>query len=230
MSGSSRSIAAARQKRSGEKPSNFAQQPNYSQQPNFAQQQPSKNLQQQKQFQNSTQNSNQKATTVQPPQRPKLSVSDAFGLVTLRLGRVEQFIQQISENGELKSDLSNMSSLPENSQLIDKGVFVNMISRLDGLEKKDNSNISKQISSLELELRTTKDLLISFMAKFEKFSKETDEKFTDFETAIEEIEKNIVVNSEDEGEPISNDLNSEIINNEEDDDNVEGVTFEISEN
>jgi hypothetical protein len=223
MSGSSRSIAAARQKRSGEKPSNFAQQPN------FAQQQPSKNLQQQKQFQNSTQNSNQKPTTIQPPQRPKLSVSDAFGLVTLRLGRVEQFIQQISENGELKSDLSNMSSLPENSQLIDKGVFVNMISRLDGLEKKDNSNISKQISSLELELRNTKDLLNSFMTKFEKFSKETDEKFADFETAIEEIEKNIVVNSEDEGEPISNDLNSEIIN-DEDDDNVEGVTFEISEN
>ena len=152
---SSRSIAAARQKRSGD----TVQKPQQLQQP---QQGLKPGLGQKPQMQQQ----GLKQQQPQPQSRPKLSVGDAFGLVTLRLGRVEQFMIQLQEHGGISS---GNSSIPENSQLIDKSVFTNMISRLDGLEKKDTN--SKQMSVLESELRSTKDLLISLMAKFDKFNK-----------------------------------------------------------
>jgi hypothetical protein len=102
-----------------------------------------------------------------------------------------------------------------------------MISRLDGLEKKDTN--SKQMSVLESELRSTKDLLISLMAKFDKFSKETDEKFADFDCAIADIEGKMDTNTNggqdiNDDNAISCDLQSEL------NCDTEGITFEISEN
>ena len=44
---------------------------------------------------------------------------------------------------------------------------------------------------MEKELKETKDLLSHLLFKFELFSKETNEKFGDFEGAITEIEKNM---------------------------------------
>ena len=157
---SSRSIAAARQKRSGDtvqKPQQFQSPP---QQFQSSPQQMSKQGLSQK----TPMKQGQQAQQAQAP-RPKLSIGDAFGLVTLRLGRVEQFMFDVQQQGGVKS---GESSIPENSQVIDKSVFTNMISRLDGLEKKE-TNI-KQLTNLESELRSTKDLLISMMAKFDKFS------------------------------------------------------------
>jgi hypothetical protein len=227
MSGSSRSIAAARQRRSGEK------------QPTFSQQQPSKNFQQQQQPQPQKQFQNRVVSQQQPksvePQRPKLSVSDAFGLVTLRLGKVEQFIQQISDNGDLKPDLlsnhNSNSSIPENSQIIDKSVFANMISRLDSLEKKDNASITRQINSLEAELRSTKELLNSLTSKFDNFAKETNDKFGDFEVAIEEIEKNITFVPS-QGEEATNQPNDLFISDDEIEESEEniGITFSVQDN
>ena len=209
---SSRSIAAARQKRSGDtvqKPQQLQQQQGLK--PGLGQKPQMPNLKQQQQQQ-------------QPQSRPKLSVSDAFGLVTLRLGRVEQFMIQFQEQGGVTS---GNNSIPENSQLIDTSVFTNMISRLDGLEKKDTN--SKQMSVLESELRSTKDLLISLMAKFDKFTKETDEKFADFDCAFADIEGKIDTNTtvennlQDNDNVISSDLQSELNGDSE------GITFEISE-
>ena len=221
---SSRSIAAARQRRSGDtvqKPQQLQQQP----QPILKQQMGQKSQMGQK-----PQQMQQQKPTGQQQQaqaaRPKLSVGDAFGLVTLRLGRVEQFMIQLQEQGGISS---GGSSIPENSQLIDKSVFTNMISRLDGLEKKDSNTNTKQMSALEAELRSTKDLLISLMAKFEKFTKETDEKFIDFDSAISEIEGKIDSNHDVDDTAISTDLQSEIIGEVEEDDEGEGISFEISE-
>jgi vacuolar-type H+-ATPase subunit I/STV1 len=153
-------------------------------------------------------------------QKPKLSIGDAIGLVTLRLGRLEEFMMRTqNQEGGFKSESS--VNIPENSQLIDKSVFTNMISRLDSLEKKDSN---KQIAALESELRSTKDLLISLMAKFEKFSKETDEKFADYDCAIAEIEGKMDSPSEtvDETEEV---VSSETGTGTD----VEGISFEISE-
>jgi hypothetical protein len=44
---------------------------------------------------------------------------------------------------------------------------------------------------LEKDLKETKDLLSHFLFKYELFIKETGDKFSDFEGAISEIEKNI---------------------------------------
>lgn len=212
MSSSSRSIAAARQRRSGE----IVQKPQAPPQ-NFKQNIGQKPQQQQ-------QGVNKMQGQVQAPaqmQRPKLSIGDAIGLVTLRLGRVEEFMirAQHSEGG---LNLGG-STIPENSQLIDKSVFTNMISRLDSLEKKDSN---KQLAALESELRSTKDLLITLMGKFEKFSKETDEKFADFDCAISEIEGKMDFKVE--TEPTSETKTEQIVSSETVA-GLEGITFEISE-
>ena len=118
----------------------------------------------------------------------KLSISDAIGLVTLRLGRVEQFIIDF-ENGEIEGHHPNSggSNIPENSRVVDNSVLTTIINRLDAIEKREGSN--SNVTSLEKDLKDTKDLLSHLLFKFELFTKETGEKFADFDGAISEIEK-----------------------------------------
>jgi hypothetical protein len=164
----------------------------------------------------------------------KLSISDAIGLVTLRLGRVEQFMIDI-ENGE--HNISGKSSIPENSKIIDNSVLTSIINRLDSLEKREigNTNSDSSISSEELtklneEIKNlkesvtqlndgvvkqsltiakhneqmfrierdtveTKDMLKTLMLKFDMFVNETNTRFSDYEFAISEIEKNLPVSN-----------------------------------
>jgi hypothetical protein len=204
MSSSSRSIAAARSRRAGEsQPPVSGGRPGTSiaSHSAFAQQQmppqpPSNNvriakappMQQQQQRQPQT---NGLAFN-------KLSVSDAIGLVTLRLGRVEQFIIDL-ENGEVSTNTkSGQSGIPENSKIIDNSVLTTIINRLDALEKKDSSTSSAgssasldQVAKMEKDLKETKDLLSHLIFKLELLSKETNDRFMDFEGAITEIEKNM---------------------------------------
>ena len=198
MSSSSRSIAAARSRRAGESQppvsggrpgTSIASHSAFVQQQQMPPQPPSNNVRvakapvQQKQQ--------------QQPQRPpnglpfsKLSISDAIGLVTLRLGRVEQFLIDFESGDGAKSG----SGIPENSKIIDNSVLTTIINRLDSLEKKDsfgsNANVD-QVSKMEKELKETKDLLSHLIFKLELLSKETNERFLDFEGAITEIEKNM---------------------------------------
>ena len=78
-----------------------------------------------------------------PP--PKLTVSDAIGLITLRLGRVEGIIQNMP-NDSLKGD--------DNLRIIDDGVFTSIVQRLDYLEKTckglsiHHVEMSKQLESI----------------------------------------------------------------------------------
>ena len=129
----------------------------------------------------------------------KLTISDAIGLVTLRLGRVEQFIIDF-ENGELQSHHPNSggSNIPENSKIVDNSVLTTIINRLDALEKREGSgpngvasSVASSVASLEKDLKDTKDLLSHLLFKFELFTKETGEKFADFDGAISEIEKGL---------------------------------------
>jgi hypothetical protein len=193
MSSSSRSIAAARSRRAGEsQPPVSGGRPGTSiaSHSAFVQQQmpppPSNNvriakapMQQQQQ--------QQQAQGGLP--FSKLSVSDAIGLITLRLGRIEQIVME-SENDVLHSQ--SKGNIPENSKIVDNSVLTTIINRLDSLEKREGSNnVASSVASLEKELKETKDLLSHLLFKFELFSKETNEKFGDFEGAISEIEKNM---------------------------------------
>jgi predicted nucleic acid-binding Zn-ribbon protein len=142
---SSRSIAAARQRRAGEAPPVAQRGPGTSMgsQQAFAQQQ----MQQQSYSQ-----SQQQSKGGLPPQAPqvpvgKLSLGDAFALVTIRLGRVESIIQKLEAEGVIGENAPVHSSTmehDENMRLVDDTVIRNIIARLGDLEK-SHSKISAQL-------------------------------------------------------------------------------------
>lgn len=156
----------------------------------------------------------------------KLTVSDAIGLTTIRLGRVEQWIIDTEKANEENSGNSGFS-LPENSKIIDSSILNNIISRLDSLEKREpgNSNFeeitklsesvtklteqigkiveegnkqslaiakhTEQLFKFDRDLVETKDILKTFMIKYDMFASDTNTKFSDYELALTELEKNI---------------------------------------
>lgn len=217
---SSRSLAAARAKRAGEKVTpvsgnrpitsiggQAAFQPGYP--PNNSRLLSGKTQQHQQQLQQ------------QPQQQQlpfsKINVSDAIGLITLRLGRVEQWI---IETDNQTDESSNNQEICDNSKIVDNSVFYSLINRLEAIEKKDsttelpNEDIkqltqqllkitdesnkhtlaiykhTEQLLKFERELTETKDILKTFMMKYDLFTEETNNKFTDFEYVISELEKN----------------------------------------
>ena len=223
---SSRSLAAARARRAGEnappvsgnRPGTsigsqaaFANQ-NYQQPSNIRVSRPGSGQQQQQQQQYQQQQDPQ-----QQPQNKlgfnKLSISDAIGLITLRLGRVEQYIIETEHEKEVNGDNGGNSG----SNSLDATIFNNIVNRLDTLEKKegppeDVSKLVEQISRIgadidkhtlviskhteqlfrfERELTETKDILKTFMLKYDNFAKETNDRFGDFEFALSEVEKNL---------------------------------------
>lgn len=112
----------------------------------------------------------------------KLSVSDAIALITLRLGRVEQIVQNMPVDGQ-----SNMGVDGENIRIVDNEVFEHMAQRLDELEKRQqelsarkpvvsstpvtqvvNTSISNEFSEsvevLKAEMVQVKDLLLNLQS------------------------------------------------------------------
>lgn len=164
----------------------------------------------------------------------KLSISDAIGLITLRLGRVEQWIIETDQDEDRKSTQSNSNlSIPDNHKIIDNSVLTSIINRLDSLEKNiinsssldDQSNnlaevsetiktlseqfkrmgddvskhtielakCSEQVFRFNRELTETKDILKSFMVKYDMFAQETTQNFTDYEQALGDLEKRLPI-------------------------------------
>jgi hypothetical protein len=118
------------------------------QQQQFQQQQFQQQQFQQQQFQQQQQQqqSNQKKVVLgsQIPSSTKLSVSDAIGLITLRLGSVEQYII------DLQGQDKNNSDTPSNMTMIDTSILTSIINRLDSLEKKESTS-SNEVSKLKEE-------------------------------------------------------------------------------
>lgn len=155
----------------------------------------------------------------------KLSISDAIGLITLRLGRVEQWVMETEHEDEAKQSVSG--EVPENHRVIDNSVLTSMINRLDSLEKngtgsgsseevkklvEDVKGLTEQLKrmgddvtkhTIELaknteqvfrfnrELTETKDILKSFMVKYDMFAQETTQNFADYEQAFTDLEKRL---------------------------------------
>lgn len=144
----------------------------------------------------------------------KLSISDAFSLVTLRLSRVEQHLQHLEENGnnviQPYSETNNSLDIP----------LSEMMNRLDILEQKFsaiNNNVS--IPKMESEIKVIKDLVITHMAKYEKKDMEmerkmaeNDIKYNNLQLAFQEIlEKyNSNTNSSSENNILSVDIKKAI--------------------
>jgi hypothetical protein len=199
----------------------YPQQQQQYQQQQYQQQQ----YQQQKQYQEQKQYPQQQS---QPTSNglpfTKLSISDAVGLITLRLGRVEQWIIEADHEEDL--EVNNTSS--GNSTSIDTSVLTSIFNRLDSMENsnpkvsnseevtklsEDVTKLTEQLTRIgdegikhnlailkhteqlfrfERELVETKDILKTFMIKYDMFTTETNDKFTDFETALSELEKNVL--------------------------------------
>jgi len=177
---SSRSIAAARNRRAGD------QQPPISR--------PGTSIAAQPAFSQQTQTQSKKSATAAntTPNVPinttnaKLTISDAIGLITLRLGRVEQIIMEVEHNG----GFSGTTNIPDNTHLVDKSVINSIVNRLDSLEKKEkDSSSNQQTNKLESEIRDIKDLLMAQILKYEKFNLETNKRFDDVDEAFVELEK-----------------------------------------
>jgi hypothetical protein len=180
---SSRSIAAARNRRAGEQqPSrpntSIASASVFSQQPRGVPQRAVP--QQQQQYQQQQQQQQYQQQQQQMVQKPKISISDAIGLTTIRLCKVENFISELKETG--------VAGLPPNTQVIDNSVLNTMISRLDALEKKEFA-ASEQIKRLE---RENSELV----AKLDAFEKLTGDRFDELDLAFVEMEKMIPLSQE----------------------------------
>lgn len=167
----------------------------------------------------------------------KLSISDAIGLITLRLGRVEQWI--IDTDNEEKPETMGGGHIPENHKLVDNSVITSMVNRIDALEKNKGENVdttelseqfkrmcedvnkhtielakcTEQVFRFNRELTETKDLLKSFMVKYDMFADETTQNFTDYENALSDLEKRFEKSSDPEC-PVENN-ESETFTNEE---------------
>lgn len=176
----------------------------------------------------------------------KLSISDAIGLITLRLGRVEQWIIETDHEEESKqTETADMSGIPDNHKVIDNSVLTSIINRLDSLEKNGMGSLSseemkklledtkllsdvktlteqfkrmsddvakhtielakntEQIFRFNRELTETKDILKSFMVKYDMFAHETTQSFSDYEVALSDLEKRLPA------EPEQTEVNSE---------------------
>jgi hypothetical protein len=168
----------------------------------------------------------------------KLSMSDAIGLITLRLGRVEQWIIDTDQENETSPKVKSEGNIPDGHKIIDNATLTTIINRLDSLEKnggpsgtsedltkliEDVKTLSEQFKrmsddvsrhNIELaknteqvfrfnrELTETKDILKSFMVKYDMFAQETAQNFSDYEIALGDLEKRVSSEPELEGNNI----------------------------
>jgi hypothetical protein len=248
MSSSSRSIAAARQKRAGEQsqPMNtsrpvtsissqgaFAQQQQYQQQM-MSQSIPvgSKNVRAaQNKGMTINQASRSNTNMQQEEQSTKISVSNAIGLITLRLGKLENYVNEAIEDGKFNenSDGVNNNSIPSNMKLVSDEVFENIVNRLNLLESK-MINYTNQTDNFANEMSDVKTSIKNLNNAFTIFINETTNKFIDYEYALTEIENNLeldtnvkvdqendvtFVNDNNDGTNNENIVNSEPLENQE---------------
>jgi hypothetical protein len=90
-----------------------------------------------------------------PPNAPiglpkQMTIQNAIALITIRLGRVETIVQNLDAESD---GIQNQNS--ENGVIIDKGVFDNMVSRLDALERGHKLLSTKATAPVALSLSPT---------------------------------------------------------------------------
>jgi hypothetical protein len=210
---SSRSVAAARARRAGE---TSVQRPrssigSYSQIPQYPPAVPTK-------FPAATAPYGPRGGGQQQPQQPqqqqqlqqapktKISIGNAIALVTLRLGRLEQLLQD--SDGELRvpnSNNNNANTVESSLLALEKQkVLDNVVHRLVLLE---NMPHSETIGRLTQENKELKSNLQKMLQSFTSFVKETNEKFLDYDAAFVDLENKIK-----ETEPIALDDFTTVLN------------------
>jgi len=208
---SSRSIAAARQRRGVESAppiknnsyaSNSVGKDNFN---NNQQQRPNYRTTKSNIYQdnNASSNMNNNANQVS-----KLSVSDAFALVTLRLGRVELIMNKLQSEGILDANNNINSENLGNNNNFDDTILQNIITRLDGLDKKTVSNdlnqkLQSQYNVLSEDVKQTKEVVI----KLQSFIMDISQKLNSFITTQETINEEFFDLRDDFHSSVINDVN-----------------------
>jgi hypothetical protein len=123
-------------------------------------------------------------------QTSKITLSNAIALITLRLGRIETLIQENQEGGITIATPSNNSEI--NTETLE--IIMNRIVLLENnLTSITNNRDINKLSKENIEL---KDNFQNMVLVFNSFMKDTNEKFTDYETAIVELESKIKLQDE----------------------------------
>lgn len=226
---SSKSVAAARARRATETPAqrprssigSFSQAPPP---PSFAPQKNPRMAQQQPVYQQQSGYQQQQQQQQQP--KPKISIGNAIALVSLRIGRLEQLLQENSEGGLSLSLATNGNDNKQNTDALD-----NIMNRLVLLENKptfDKQAIDDVFSRLSRENKEIKDNFQRMVQQFNLFVKDTNEKFLDYEAAFIDMEQKMKAFVEEE---IMEDQidNNETIEDTNEDNNVDNNTTILSE-
>ena len=146
----------------------------------------------------------------------KLSVSDAFALVTLRLGRVELIINKLQSEGILDANNNiNSENLGNNNNNFDDTILQNIITRLDGLDKKTVSNdlnqkLQSQYNVLSEDVKQTKEVVI----KLQSFIMDISQKMNSFITTQESINEEFFDLRDDFHSSVLNDVSNTIPEND----------------
>jgi hypothetical protein len=151
---SSRSVAAARARRAPETSSSQS-----AFKPQMAQQRQPMQQQQQPQLSRvaSTAGAGGKPpmTPYQPQQSSvenKLSVSDAFALVTLRLGRVELLLQKWQSMGVESDDGVHIPAATSSAPDVNNTIVKSLVSRIDDLERSIKGGVSMKDFDAKIEM------------------------------------------------------------------------------
>ena len=152
----------------------------------------------------------------QPVPVNKISISDAIGLITIRLGRIEQYVQMLQEEGGIPSS----SSLSENMQLVDKEVIQSITTRMNTIETKQQ----RTNPNLETEVKEIKELLKNHIAQFQQFASDTEQKILDIDCAFAEMEKNFEQSS-DSQPAVTDSENIQLEINDKEEEEIAAPTF-----
>jgi hypothetical protein len=178
---------------------------------------PRNNQGQQQQGQQNMRQSNgrqvQQQQQQKPMQNPKMSVSDAIGLLSLRLGRVETLMQQLPPLDQIGMNYGSESGdmVGENMRVVDEAVFTNIVSRLEKIESTPKQQIitqqvdpnlgkveelSQSVEILKSEMVQVKNLLLSLQT----FTMQTNQKLTEivFNNTQETTNKQEVDNTQEQ--------------------------------
>ena len=129
----------------------------------------------------------------------KLTISDAIGLITLRLGKVEQHLIEQQHN-----PIISKGETPS----IDNTLLTTLTRRLDEMEKKEKL---VNLNDFKAELASLTQNINSIQKQFEEFKTDTQNKFIDYETAMCDIESKIFIEDNDISPKNSDESKSKVV-------------------
>lgn len=215
---SSRSIAAARNRRAGDS----------GLQARMPVKQPVKSIQNPNVYANHNNNGHRKMGNMSNTMNSnnnglpfsKLTVSDAVGLITLRLGKVEQHLIDM-QNGDGNTNTSFTTS-DDTTKSLDNSVITTIVNRLDALEKKD-IHTQSVIKNIHDEIASIKKNLDKVSEMNSKMEHNMSVKFDEIDMGFVEIEKSIdeIMTTDNANQAVEGNTNVEV--------SEENVKVEVTE-